>query len=77
MKRPRLPWRRPEPETPLTPLDRTLWPHDYVGPNPALIGPVRIKSHWAGGYIIRSRRDQGLYTVPKSHVRYWKANPDE
>lgn len=54
-----------------------MWPHDYVGPNPALLGPCRIKTRWAGsGYIIRSRRDGALWTVPREHVRYWKANPD-
>lgn len=58
-------------------LDRTMWPHDYVGPNVAILGPCRIKTRWAGeGYIIRSRRDGQLWTVPREHVRYWKANPD-
>ncbi len=56
-------------------LDRNMWPHDYVGPNANLIGPCRIKTTWAGGYIIRCRRDAGLYTVPKEHVRYWKHDP--
>lgn len=55
-----------------------MWPHDYIGPNPAIIGPCRIKTSWAGqGYIIRSRRDGGLWTVPKAHVRYYKENPVE
>ncbi len=73
---PRLRRRKPPP-APADKLDRHLWPHDYVGPNPAILGPCRIKRRWCGdGYIIRSRRDGQLYTVLREHVIYWKKNPD-
>jgi hypothetical protein len=67
VKRPRLRRRAPAP----APVDRQLWPHDYVGPNPRIQGACRIKQRWAGGaYIIRSRSDQKLYTVPREHVQH-------
>jgi hypothetical protein len=75
VKAPRFPRRKPEPSPAV--LDRKLWPHDYVGTNPALLGPCRIKQHWAGGYIIRSRRDGQLYTVPREHVQYYAKEASE
>lgn len=52
------------------PVDRTLWPHDYIGPpnkwglRP---GPCRIERKWAGGFIIRTP-DGMRWTVARRHV---------
>ena len=65
----RIPRRRKPPAA--APVDRHLWPHDYIGPNLSIQGPCVIKQRWAGGaYIIRSRRNQQLYTVPREHVQH-------
>jgi len=71
MRTPRLPRRRREWAGPPGPVDRELWPHDYIGPNTRIQGPCRIKQRWAGAaYIIRARRDGKLYTVPREHVQH-------
>lgn len=72
MRAPRFPRRRKPPAEPREyPADRKMWPHDYIGPNTRIKGPCVIKQRWAGGgYIIRSRRDGKLYTVPREHLQH-------
>jgi len=78
VKAPRFPRRHKPPEPPEPVLDRRLWPHNYIGPNMAILGPCVIKQRWAGaGYIIRSRRDGKLYTVPREHVQYYAKEASE